>query len=176
MTWANIKNRFVKQTILALLVFLGVGCTISYKFNGSSIDYTKVKTVSIATFPNRASLVYPALAPNFTEELKNEFSSKTNLNLVNKNGDLQISGEITGYTLSPTAINSMGTSTMTRLTVVVHVVFTNQSNPTENFDRNFSSYQEFSNTQTINQVQEQLCETIIDELVDQIFNATVANW
>ncbi|MEE1177972.1 MAG: LPS assembly lipoprotein LptE, partial [Paludibacteraceae bacterium] len=78
--------------------------------------------------------------------------------------------------LSPSAINSSGSSTMTRLTVVVKVVFVNRSNSSENFERNFSSYQEFSNTQTINQVQEELCETIINELIDQIFNATVANW
>lgn len=161
--------------LVPTLLFLSA-CTVSYSFSGSSLDYTKVKTISIANFPNRASLVYPALAPNFTEQLKETFSSKTSLNQVQKNGDLQISGEITGYSLSPSAINSSGSSTMTKLTVVVKVNFVNKSNSSENFERSFSSYQEFSNTQTINQVQEELCETIIEELIDQIFNATVANW
>lgn len=164
--------------LLALIpaLFIMSACTVSYSFTGSSLDYTKVKTISIANFPNRASLVYPALAPTFTEQLKETFSSKTSLNQVPKNGDLQISGEITGYSLSPSAINSSGSSTMTRLTVVVKVNFVNRSNASENFERSFSTYQEFSNTQTINQVQEELCETIIEELIDQIFNATVANW
>ncbi len=168
------KLKYLLVLIPALLLMSA--CTVSYSFSGSSIDYAKVKTVSIANFPNRASLVYPALAPTFTEQLKETFSSKTSLNQVAKNGDLQISGEITGYSLSPSAINSSGSSTMTRLTVVVKVNFVNKVNASENFERNFSSYQEFSNTQTINQVQEELCETIIEELIDQIFNATVANW
>lgn len=170
------KIKYLWALVPTLFVLIMSSCSVSYSFTGSSIDYTKVKTVSIATFPNRASLVYPALAPTFTEQLKQAFSSKTNLNQVAKNGDLQLSGEITGYSLSPSAINSSGSSTMTKLTVVVRVVFVNQSNPSENFERSFSSYQEFSNTQTINQVQEELCETIIEELIDQIFNATVANW
>ncbi len=168
------KFKYLLLLIPALLVMSA--CTVSYSFTGSSLDYTKVKTISIANFPNRASLVYPALAPTFTEQLKETFSSKTSLNQVAKNGDLQISGEFTGYSLSPSAINSSGSSTMTRLTVVVKVSFVNRSNTSENFERSFSSYQEFSNTQTIDQVQEMLCETIIEELIDQIFNATVANW
>lgn len=171
-----VLNKLKYLLILIPMLFLMSACTVSYSFSGSSLDYTKVKTVSIANFPNRASLVYPALAPTFTEQLKETFSSKTSLNQVPKNGDLQISGEFTGYSLSPSAINSSGSSTMTRLTVVVKVVFVNRSNESENFERSFSSYQEFSNTQTINQVQEELCETIIEELIDQIFNATVANW
>ena len=53
-----------------LLVFLGLliatACSISYKFNGASIDYTKVKTIMISDFTNQASYVNPTLAPEFT--------------------------------------------------------------------------------------------------------------
>ena len=131
----NIFEHLQYFLILILALSLLPACTVSYSFTGSSLDYTKVKTISIANFPNRATLVYPALAPTFTEQLKETFSSKTSLNQVPKNGDLQISGEITGYSLSPSAINSSGSSTMTRLTVVVRVVFVNRSNSSENFEK-----------------------------------------
>lgn len=160
-----------------VLLFLGLSsCMVSYKFNGTSIDYTKIKTISVTDFPNQASLVYPSLAPNFNEKLKDEYSSKTRLKLVPREGDLQVSGEIVNYELIQIGVNTAGTSTKTKLQITLNVRFVNKQNPSENFEQRFSSYQEFSNDQTINQVQDELNELIIEDLVNQIFNRTVANW
>ena len=151
-------------------------CLISYKFNGSSIDYTKIKTISIAYFPNQALLVYPALAPDFNEALKDEFSQKTKLVFVPRNGNLQLEGEIVGYDVIPMAVSSTGESMETKLQITVNVRFTNTVNPSENFEERFTAFQVFSNTQTINQVQSELNALIIDELINQIFIRAVANW
>lgn len=170
----NFKQFF--SFLFALLLVGLSSCMVSYKFNGTSLDYTKVKTISVADFPNQATLVYPALAPNFNEKLKDEYSSKTRLKLVNRDGDLQVSGEITNYELIQIGVNNAGTSTKTKLQVTLNVRFVNKVNPNEGFEQQFSSYQEFSNDQTINQVQDELNEQIIEDLVNQIFNRTVANW
>ncbi|MBQ4036444.1 MAG: LptE family protein [Paludibacteraceae bacterium] len=162
---------------IVVLLFIGLSsCMVSYKFNGTSIDYTKIKTISVTDFPNQASLVYPSLAPNFNEKLKDEYSSKTRLKLVPRDGDLQVSGEIVNYELIQIGVNTAGTSTKTKLQITLNVRFVNKQNPSENFEQRFSSYQEFSNEQTINQVQDELNEQIIEDLVNQIFNRTVANW
>ena len=162
---------------IVVLLFIGLSsCMVSYKFNGTSIDYTKIKTISVTDFPNQASLVYPSLAPNFNEKLKDEYSSKTRLKLVPREGDLQVSGEIVNYELIQIGVNTAGTSTKTKLQITLNVRFVNKQNPSENFEQRFSSYQEFSNEQTINQVQDELNEQIIEDLVNQIFNRTVANW
>lgn len=169
----------MKKTFFALfslMTLVMASCAISYKFNGSSIDYTKIKTISIVDFPNQAALVYPPLATNFNEALKDEYSSKTRLVFVPQNGDLQVSGEIVGYNLSPMAVSSSGESMRTKLEITVNVRFVNTKNPTEDFEERFSAYQEFSNEQTIDQVQEELNEQIIKELISLIFNRTVANW
>ena len=63
-----------------------------------------------------------------------------------------------------------------RLQMSVNISFVNKVNPTEDFERTFSSYQVFSNTYTIDQVQAELNEELIDDIISQIFNATVANW
>ena len=65
---------------------------------------------------------------------------------------------------------------LTRLTVTVRVRYTNRVNPDKDFEQSFSSYKEFENSRTIDQVQEELCREIIDDLVNQIYNATVADW
>jgi hypothetical protein len=168
------KQRLLFPLLLLLTVL--TSCLVSYKFNGTSIDYTKIKTISVVDFPNQASLVYPALAPEFNEKLKDEYSSKTRLKLVPRDGDLQVSGEITNYELIQTGVNAAGTSTKTKLQITVNVRFVNKTNPSENFEQNFVSYQDFSNDQTINQVQDELNKEIVSDLINQIFNRTVANW
>lgn len=151
-------------------------CTISYKFNGASINYNLIKTISVSDFPIRAALVYPPLSEVFTNSLKDAYTQQTALQMVDVNGDLQVEGEITGYDLSPQAVGTDAYATMTRLTITVKVRFTNTKEPQYDFDRTFSAYQDFSSTQMLSDVQDGLIETITDELVDLIFNATVANW
>ncbi len=151
-------------------------CTISYKFNGASINYNLIKTISVSDFPIRAALVYPPLSEVFTNSLKDAYTQQTALQMVDVNGDLQVEGEITGYDLSPQAVGTDAYATMTRLTITVKVRFTNTKEPQYDFDRTFSAYQDFSSTQMLTDVQDGLIETITDELVDLIFNATVANW
>ena len=52
MAWSKLKLNSVGTMLLLMLVVSA--CSISYKFNGSSIDYTKIKTITIETFPNRS--------------------------------------------------------------------------------------------------------------------------
>lgn len=164
---------------MSVWVFLFLGfasCRVSYKFNGSSIDYTKIKTISISDFPNRAPLVYATLSSDFSEGLRDEFSSKTSLQMVETDGDLQLSGAIVGYNVISSGINSSGQAAESRLQIVVNVKFVNKVNPSESFERSFSAYEVFSNDYTIDQVQGELNEQLTDDIIDQIFNATVANW
>lgn len=174
MAW-NKRKTFL-FVMLASLSGILASCKISYKFNGSSIDYSIVKTISIDEFPNRAPLVYASLASDFTEKMKDEFSSKTALVFVDHDGDLQISGEITGYNVVSSGVNASGEAVDSRLQMSVSVHFVNKVNSSESFDRSFSSYQTFSNQYTIDQVQGELNEVLIEDIVSQIFNATVANW
>ena len=163
-----------------LLVFLGLliatACSISYKFNGASIDYTKVKTITISDFTNQASYVNPTLAPEFTEELKDIYIRQTRLEQVTSNGDLALEGEVTGYDFTPMAVKEDALASQTRLTITVRVRYMNNTNPDEDFEQSFSAYREFDSNLMVQQVESSLCAEIIEEIVDQVYNATVANW
>ena len=160
----------MKRIITMLLVVLS-SCSISYKFNGASINYDTTKTISIANFPIKA-----ALEELFTNSLKNAYTRQTRLQIVNSNGDLQLEGEITNYDLTPQAVTENAYASQTRLTITVRVRFTNTKDPQFDLDQSFSGYKDFSSTQMLTDVQDELIQQITDELVDQIFNATVANW
>ncbi|MGL5317770.1 MAG: LPS assembly lipoprotein LptE [Bacteroidales bacterium] len=167
----------MKQIIFyTLLIVSLVSCTISYKFNGASIDYTKVKTISIQNFPIKAALVYAPLAIAFDNELKDIYTRQTRLNFVKQGGDLQLEGTITRYDLTPQSVQADAYAAQTRLTIGVSVRFTNKTNPKEDFEQSFSAFRDFNSNLMLNQVQDQLIKEIVEELTDQIYNATVAKW
>ena len=151
-------------------------CSVSYKFNGASIDYSKTKTIQIEDFPIRSSYVWGPMGPMFNNELKDQFASHTRLQQVRRNGDLKLEGEITRYDQRNKAVSSEGYSAMTELSMTVNVRFTNNKNHGEDFEQQFTATSSFESTQSLNSVQEELVTEMIRNICDQIFNATVANW
>ena len=166
----------MRNLLVCLCLLIVTACSISYKFNGASIDYTKVKTIMISDFTNQASYVNPTLAPEFTEELKDIYIRQTRLEQVTSNGDLALEGEVTGYDFTPMAVKEDALASQTRLTITVRVRYMNNTNPDEDFEQSFSAYREFDSNLMVQQVEGSLCEEIIEEIVDQVYNATVANW
>ena len=112
----------------------------------------------------------------FNNALKDEFANHTKLQQVRRNGDLKIEGEITQYSQRNKSVSSEGYSAMTELSLTVNVRFTNNVNHNEDFEQQFTATASYETTQSLNSVQEELVSQMIDDLVDQIFNATVANW
>ena len=160
---------------LAAMLLL-TSCTISYKFNGASIDYSKVKTISVADFTNNAALVYAPLATNLTDGIKDLYQRQTRLEQVRRGGNLELEGEIIGYNLTPMAVSADSYAAETKLTITVKVRFTNNIAPEECFEKTYTAYQTFDASQMLNDVQDELCTTMIAEIADQIYNDTVAKW
>lgn len=175
-----VSNKRIKSVLLLpliiVVVMLAYSCTVSYKFTGASIDYTKVKTVSIAQFQNRAAYQWAPMATMFNEALSDMFVQQTKLQQVQRGGDLQLEGEITAYDQLNKSISSDGFSSMVQLKMTVNVRFTNNTNHDEDFERPFSATRDFDATQSLDSVQEELVKQMVDEIVESIFNAALANW
>lgn len=172
---SNIKLKIILLSSLVACVL--AACTVSYKFNGSSINYDKVKTISFENFPNRsAAFVWGPMEPMFNTALQDIYMQQTRLKQVRQGGDLQLSGEIVNYDAYNKGVGSDGYSTMAELKMTVNVRFVNNTNPSENFEQQFSASREYVATQQMSAVQEELVTQMIKEIVDQVFNATVANW
>lgn len=151
-------------------------CSVSYKFNGASIDYTKTKTIQIVDFPIRSAYVWGPMAPMFNNQLRDIFSAQTKLIQVKRNGDLKIEGEITQYQQRNKSVSSEGYSTQVELSMTVNVRFTNNVNHNEDFERQFNASQYYDSNLSLNSVQDELVQQMVKDITEQIFNATVANW
>ncbi len=163
--------------VLCLMSLLTLNsCAVKYSFNGASIDYNKTKTIQIDEFPNRASYVWGPMGAMFNNQLKDQFATHTKLQQVKRNGDLQLSGEITQYQQRNKSVSSEGYSAQVELSVTVNVRFINNANHAEDFEKQFTAAQSYDSKASLNAVQQSLVEEILKDICDQIFNATVANW
>ena len=171
--------RKIASTALLLSVLLIVNsCSIKVGLAPiSSIDYSKVKTVSIADFQNRAEYVYAPLATEFNQGLKDLFIRQTRLSLVNGNADIEIDGEITGYNQYNEAVDAGGYSSKVKVTLTVKVSFVNNTDHKDDFtDQQFSAFQTYDSSKLLTEVQDELIKLMVKDITEQIFNATVANW
>lgn len=155
------------------MVFAGCGI---YSFSGTSIQ-PDVNTITIDFFENRAPKINPALSNDLTEAMRNQFRRMTRLEQVDVDGDLEISGEITGYDVTATAITAGEVAAQNRLSVSVKVTFENRKHPEDNFEnKSFSAYSDYDSTNSLDSVESTLCAEIIDKIVEDVFNASVAQW
>lgn len=160
--------------ILAPILLLG-SCGI-YSFSGTSIQ-PDVKTVTIDYFEYKALRVNPSLSNDMTEEMKAKFRRLTRLEQVETDGDLEISGAITDYDVRASSVSAEEVATQNRLTVTVTVSFENRKHPEDNFDnKSFSAYADYDSNNSLDAVESSLCAEIIEKIVEDIFNATVAQW
>ena len=166
----------IRNIIIFGFLLLLNSCSVSYKFNGASIDYTKTKTIQINDFPIRSSYVWGPMANIFNNQLKDQFANHTKLIQVKRGGDLKIDGGITRYEQRNKSVSAEGYSAQTELSMTVNVRFTNNVNHNEDFERQFTATSTYETTQSLNSVQEELVTQMVKEISDQIFNATVANW
>ena len=168
------ERKRLLMVIFAVVLLTSSSC-ISISLTGSSV-HKDAKTVSIATFPNNATLINPSLSQDFTIALRNKIQSQTPLNLVNYNGDYEIEGEIINYTNASVAIQGNDIAAMNRLTITVKVRFVNKLNENENFDQTFSNYVDYSTNENFTAIENNLVKDITDALTDQIFNKAFVNW
>ncbi len=161
--------------LLAAIVLLGSCGIYTLSFSGTSIQ-PDVNTITINYFEYKAMRVNPSLSNDLTEAMRNQFRRMTRLEQVDVDGDMELSGEITGYDVTPAAVTADEVAARNKLTVTVKVTFTDKKHPEEDFDKSFSAFSEYDSANTLDAVESSLCAEIIEKLVEDIFNAAVAQW
>ena len=146
-----------------------------YKFNDTSIA-PDVKSISVFNIENRAMKVNPTLSNTLTVALQDKYRKLTKLEMWEDGGDLQVSGQITSYDVTPTAVTSQEVAAQNRLTITVKINFVNNKHEEENFEKSFAAFQDYDSNNSLDAVEAQLVDEIVEILVEDIFNATVANW
>jgi hypothetical protein len=163
---------------IPLLLLISQSCGV-YSFTGATIT---AETISINTFFNDASMGPANLGVQFTDELRDYFQQNTSLAQVDDGGELQMEGTITSYRISPVAPSAAQSdqtrdvADLTRLTITIKVEYINLEDEEFNFNKNFSQFADFESSVGLTAIEDQLIGEIFEQIILDIFNASVANW
>lgn len=169
------RNHFGIIVILIPVLLLFEGCTVKYSLTGASIS-PEIKSASIQYFQNRASIVNPTLSQDLTDALREKIQDQTRLTTVDDFGDVNFEGTITEYGTRPIAITAEERAAQNRLTIGIRVKYTNTVEPDLSFESTFSRYEDYSSDLSLNEVEGEKVELIVEQLVQDIFNEAFVNW
>jgi len=181
MTNRALRQLFAVLSIITLFIVTGCGVSANYSFTGTA---TAAKTISITEFYNNADLGPANMGQTLSNSLKTYFIQNSSLSVVREEGELQMEGEVASFTLTPVAPvantsdpNAITAASATRITITVKVTYVNTLDETMSFkDKSFSFYKDFGNDVTLGDIQETYTRQIFDRIINDIFNASVANW
>ena len=163
---------FVMPVVLLMLL---TACSISYKFTGTSINYDLIKSIQIDKLANRAPYGWAPMEAMLNNKLQDVYANQTRLELVKRAGDLHIAGEILSYDQFNKGISADGFASQVQLKMTVNIRFEN-AKTNERWEKQFSATSQYDSNQQLTAVQERLVTEMINDICDQIFNATVADW
>ena len=173
MNFRKTISKYPHFSLVLFVIYLS-GCGI-YSFSGASIS-DNTQTIYIKQINNQATLISPYLSDNLTEALKTKCLNETSLNWKEQEADIEFSGFITNYIIEPVSIQNNETAAKNRLTINVNINYINRVDESQNFNRTFSQYADFDSSTSFSEAEEELNHTIIDDLIDDIFNAALVNW
>lgn len=183
------KNKFLTSPLFSITIFLfsflmvalnGCGVSTSYSMTGST---TNAETISVVEFYNNADLGPANMGQTLTNSIKTYFIQNSNIRVIPQEGQLQLEGEITDFRLTPISPTSTGntnditSASSTRLTITVKATYINTLDEKMSFkDKSFSFYKDFPSDNNLSDVEEQFTKQIFERIINDIFNASVANW
>lgn len=160
--------------LVLVLIVAACGCKVSYSFSGANTG--KLETCSVQYFPNRAAIVKPSMSQEFTDRLRDYCQRQSDLKIVSDLGQANFEGEITAYTTRPVAISGADRASLNRFSISIRVKYTNSLDPDLDFDETFTHYEDYESAKSLESVEGELSDLILDRIVEDIFNKAFVNW
>ena len=171
MAWTKVLRTFS----LGLCLALCTACSVSYRFTGTNINYDVIKTLQLDQIANRAPYGWAPMGAILNNKLQDLYANQTRLRMTKRNGDLHIAGEITAYNQYNKGVGADGYSSQVQLSMTVNIRFENKKTNVQ-WEKQFTATTQYDATQSLSTVQEALVQEMVNDISDQIFNATVADW
>ncbi len=174
------KIRFRKNIRLVLALTLVFSlfnfATCKYGFKDTAPIPVEVKTFRVNYLENKAQYINTQLSPQLTEQLKQKIRNTTRLSQTNNDdAHYDISGFVTQYYTSTVSISN-NNSSGNRLTVGFHLVFKNTLDDKKNFEADLTRTFDFDARLSLQDAERTLNESIVKNIVDEIFNKIFSNW
>ena len=173
--------------IVTTVIILTCGGCGSIKIGGGSFGYNlkgvtippECKTANVEYFKNQAPIVEPQLSQKLTEKLKDKLLSQTRLKLTNGTGDINFQGSIENFTTQPIAPQGgdVVTAAANRLSITIKVKYSNSKDSKWEYETSFTRFIDYNANKNPSDAQNSAdYDTMLDQLVQDIFDRAFVNW
>lgn len=168
-------RRLVSNAIFGLLVgcLAMLSCGIYSPYGAQT---SGAQTYSVAPFEMVTPLATAASALALAEELRDRIQRQSTLRLVDADGELQFSGEVVTWEISPVNVQGNETAASNRLTIGLRIQYENTRDDELSFERTFTRFADYSSELDLISIEDALVEDIGGQLSQDIFNASLGNW
>ena len=160
-------------SLILLLIIVFNSCT--FRFNAYDIS-PDVKTFSVDQFETTAGNAPPTIGQQFSEQLKQRILTDTRLQYRLSNGDIEFSGAVTSYQISPIAPQPGQTVALQRLTIRMDISCKSEKQEIKSWSPSFSRFADFAADADLSAVETQLVKEIYDQIIEDVFNRAFSNW
>jgi len=159
--------------ILAFCLLFLSSCSINFK--GTTIP-PDVKTYTVENFTLSSSAAPIDINQKFTEELRRKIREESRLVNNDENPDIIFTGTITGYGINYVAPDPNNTTSLNRLEISVKINYTNEKNEEDNYSKSYSDFEDFDSNSDFQSIQDDLIDTIIEDILERAFNDAFTRW
>lgn len=170
------KRHIQRAFLLLLIAGISTACSVKFNFTGTSGVPADLETLSVETFLNEAQIVVPYLAQELTQQMQDRFLNQSRLTLTSGAADIQLSGSINRYAISPVAISGNNTADQNRLTIGVRIKFENNVTPDDSWEQTFSKFVDFDASNDFTSLEEDLINEILEQITQDVFSKSVGKW
>ena len=116
------------------------------------------------------------LQQRLTDDLKEKFINETSLKQLDRAGDIEFKGTITGYDIQGKAPTGNESTALNRLILTIRVEYINHIDEAAGWTSTFTRFADYESTENLTTVEDQLLDDINDQLTQDIFNKALVNW
>ncbi len=156
-------------------IFLALGQFSCYSLKGYSINQD-VNTYFVGQFKITAYNAPATINQTFAEALKDKISKESRLKYTENTPDLEFEGAIQSYIVAPIAPQPNEQTAFNRLTISVNVEYSNHKDAKDHWTKSFSHFADFATDKNLLEVQDELINTIFQQILEDIFNQAFNNW
>ncbi|HBW86072.1 MAG TPA: hypothetical protein DEF82_04835 [Crocinitomicaceae bacterium] len=169
----------MKIIFCCFLAFLLFGCwpsKIGFRDTGGMPE--EWEKFHVQTLQINAPTCPLSYAANLSEAIKDGIQNNTRLTIAPdlKNAQVQLSGEITRYAVSPIALQNGDNAAKNRLTITLIISLNYTTPKQEDTKLTITRFADYEASANFTSIENQLLNTINEQIIQDIINKLMSNW
>jgi len=160
---------------LVLSVCLATGCGKFYDFKGISIP-AEVNTFVVEPFVFLDAQCQAGMEVIVSEKLRAVIRNQSRLVNNEEDPDISFSGQVSSCSTTYVAPTEGSTTSLNRYEISIKVIYQNNRDEEDKWSKNYSAFQDFDSNGDFQSLQDDLIETILNDIIDRVFNDSFTNW